>query len=454
MTTTLIVLAHPNPNSFNGSWAKATHRACKDLGHEVLWSDLVTMNFHPVESKQHYSVDQNSDGFDPLKAQETASRKHQLPDDVYNEIKKLRSADRVIFHFPMWWFAPPAILKGWFDRVFLHGEMHTIDERFDRGQFVGKKALFCVTTGATDAESSFNGKEGDIQMLLWPVAYTLRYLGFSVLRPEVVHGVHSYHEGKDRELLQERLSNVLADQANLIAEFDQRPLMNFNPDDDFDEAGSLKPDRSSYSSSRRGRLCKMKRRLITYFLCSLIFAAQAQESAFPPLTDYVLGRAEASGATISFTLQNNSPCVLDDVDLRVLHNGIYKTTDEFKLVTLLSPGETGQFIKTLTQVVNDDWNWTIDRVTLSNPTLNPACTNGGLIQLEYIDFGPPVANLPTVEERNAALAAAAANAEPVAGATTMEENSGPVTHTVERGGHALQYRAALWYDSFCYSAGQ
>ena len=245
MATTLIVLAHPEPGSFNGAWAEATRAACKALGDTVLMSDLCTMGFDAVESARHYPS--WSGGFDPLKAQEAAAETGSLPEDVARETAKLRAADRVVFHFPLWWFAPPAVLKGWFDRVLVHGALHSVEERFDTGQFRGRTALFCVTTGATEAESAFDGKEGDVRMLLWPVAYTLRYLGFSVLEPRAVHGVHGYFEGAEEEALQARLRWVLGAQKDLIARFEELPRMRFNADDDFDAEGRLKPDRRSYS---------------------------------------------------------------------------------------------------------------------------------------------------------------------------------------------------------------
>ena len=247
MTTTLIVLAHPEPRSFNAAWASATKKACKVVGDTVLQSDLVALNFQPVERASNYSHHSESARFDPLKAQEQASDLSQLPDDVRNEMDKLHLADRIIFHFPIWWFAPPAILKGWFDRVLAHGEIHSVERRFDRGKFRNKKALFCVTTGSSEAESAFNGKEGDIQMLLWPMAYALRYLGFSVAVPEIVHGVHGYHRGTRKDDLAARLAGTLNAQSELIAAFDSRPLIRFNADDDFTEAGTLKADRPSYS---------------------------------------------------------------------------------------------------------------------------------------------------------------------------------------------------------------
>ena len=242
MTTTLIVLAHPDRRSFNGAWADATAAACDAQGDAVLCSDLYGMGFDPAERAALHDWPAETP-FDPLKAQEQTT----LPPDVATEVAKIKQADRIVFHFPMWWFAPPAMLKGWCDRALAHGTLHDVDNRFDTGLMRGKKALFCVTTGSQAAESAHNGKEGDVKMLLWPLAYTLRYLGMDVLEPVTVHGVHGYHRGDRETALRARLSQVLANQSALIADFDSLPLIRFNADDDFDDDGRLKPDRPSHT---------------------------------------------------------------------------------------------------------------------------------------------------------------------------------------------------------------
>lgn len=241
--TTLVVLAHPEPRSFCGQWAEATALAAQAQGDTVLRSDL--SRFDPVERAAHYS--DPGDPFDVLKAQERASDAGTLPKDVLAEVEKLEAADRVIFHFPLWWFAPPAMLKGWFERVLLHGRTHDVDTRFDSGRFRGRKALFCVTTGADEVESGPDGKEGDTRLHLWPAAYTLRYLGFDVLEPVIVHGVHGYHQGDRQVALERRLHTALAQQAEVLRDFDQRPCLRFNADSDFDADGRLRPNAPSFS---------------------------------------------------------------------------------------------------------------------------------------------------------------------------------------------------------------
>ncbi|SOH94071.1 NAD(P)H dehydrogenase (quinone) [Monaibacterium marinum] len=246
MTTTLIVLARPGQGSFNASWAQASADASIALGHTVLWSDLDAMGFDPVERPEHYALPRT--GFDPLMAQENAAASDDFPPDVQAEITKVRAADLIILHFPIWWFAPPAILKGWTERVLAHGALHDTSQRLDTGRARDKSVAFCVSTGSRAEESGPDGKEGDVRMLLWPLAYTMRYLGMDVMRPQVVHGVHGYNRGDRLVQLQQRLGQTLAGQQALIAGFDALPRLSFNRDDEFDADGRLRADAPQHSA--------------------------------------------------------------------------------------------------------------------------------------------------------------------------------------------------------------
>lgn len=239
MRTTLVVLAHPEPASFNATWARHTAAAAQAAGDRVLRSDLCAMGFDPVEGPQHHG---GRRPFDALKAQEAGP----LPDDVAAEVRKLRAADRIVLHFPLWWFAPPAILKGWTERCLPHGHLHDVENRFDTGLLRGKSVLFCVTTGSSAAESGPDGREGETRLLLWPLAMTFRYCGAAVKVPEIVHGVHGYHRGARKAALEARLRRVLAGQRAIHDGWEARAALPFNADGDFDEERRLKPDAPSH----------------------------------------------------------------------------------------------------------------------------------------------------------------------------------------------------------------
>lgn len=86
-----------------------------------------------------------------------------------------------------------------------------------------------------------------MRLLLWPLAYTLRYCGMDVLEPVLLHGVHGYHKWTKRAVLEARLTAALADQAWVLRDLDRRPVMAFNPDSDFDAEGRLRADAPSHS---------------------------------------------------------------------------------------------------------------------------------------------------------------------------------------------------------------
>jgi len=238
--TVLVVIAHPDKNSFTQSWAAESIRSATVLGHEVLVSDLYKMKFDPIEKADHYKVTFPSDHFDVLKTQEFHSQKDSLPSEVKVELNKIKKCDLIVFHFPVWWFSPPSALKGWMERVFANGAAHDTTHRFDSGKFKGKRAQFCVTTGASKQESAFNGREADIDMLLWPTAYTLKYLGIDVLPHKIINSLHSYHSENKKNEIERNLKLELQNQIEFIAKcFTVEPLK-FNNDTDFTTDGRLK----------------------------------------------------------------------------------------------------------------------------------------------------------------------------------------------------------------------
>src|SRR3546814_16266496 len=92
-------------------------------------------------------------------------------------------ADLLVLQYPMWWHLPPAILKGWFDRVLAYGEAYTSAKRFEAGRFVGKRAMISVTVGTSRETYAHAGRGGDIDLLLWPANFWLAHCGFTLLDP-------------------------------------------------------------------------------------------------------------------------------------------------------------------------------------------------------------------------------------------------------------------------------
>jgi putative NADPH-quinone reductase len=95
-----VILAHPNPASFNHAIAQMAVRTLERLGHQVSFHDLYAQ------------------GFDPVLPAAEIHPGAPLPAWLKRHCAEVAQADGLIIVHPNWWGQPPAILKGWVDRVF------------------------------------------------------------------------------------------------------------------------------------------------------------------------------------------------------------------------------------------------------------------------------------------------------------------------------------------------
>ena len=185
----LIVLAHPEPRSFNGAMFETAVRALRASGHDVSTSDLYRMGFDPVSSRRNFTGVQDPDYLKLQLEEMHASETGGFAPEVEAEIAKMEAADLMIWQFPLWWFGLPAILKGWVDRVFAMGRTYGNGHIYETGKFRGKRALLSLTTGGPAPAYARGGFNGDLDAILRPVQRgMLNFLGFSVLAPQVTYG--------------------------------------------------------------------------------------------------------------------------------------------------------------------------------------------------------------------------------------------------------------------------
>ncbi|MGQ4516398.1 NAD(P)H-dependent oxidoreductase [Streptomyces sp. DW26H14] len=193
---TLIVHAHPEPKSLNGSLKDLAVSTLEAAGHEVRVSDLYAMKWQAAVDAADYgpaASDRLRVASDSGRAFDTGT----LAPEVRAEQEKLLWADTVIFQFPLWWYGMPAILKGWVDRVFTFHFAYGVGEhsdtkygeRFGEGTLAGRRALLSVTTGGPQAHYAARGINGPIDDLLFPIQHgILYYPGMEVLPPFVLYG--------------------------------------------------------------------------------------------------------------------------------------------------------------------------------------------------------------------------------------------------------------------------
>jgi NAD(P)H dehydrogenase (quinone) len=130
----LVVLAHPDPDSFNAALCLELCAGLVEAGHEPDVLDLC------------------GEGFDPrMGARELRRIGTGAPDPEIAALqKRVMAAQGLAFVFPMWWASPPAVLKGFVDRVLQQGfAFRLAPDGMVEGLLPHAKALVLTTTGAT-----------------------------------------------------------------------------------------------------------------------------------------------------------------------------------------------------------------------------------------------------------------------------------------------------------------
>lgn len=137
----LVLFAHPLADSLHGGLRSVILDTLAAAGHEVDLCDLYAEKFDPVlsaEARERY--------FDPARNRE----------GVESYIERLFAAEALVLCFPVWCFGPPAILKGWMDRVMIPGVSFRLDERgVMHPNLTHLKRVVAVTTYGRDRLGSW-----------------------------------------------------------------------------------------------------------------------------------------------------------------------------------------------------------------------------------------------------------------------------------------------------------
>jgi len=131
----LVIHAHPSPTSFSAALARESADALERGGAEVDLCDLY------------------AEKFDPVLPADAFARYLDAPANragVERHVERLLAADILVFVFPVWHDGPPAILKGYFDRVFLRGVVFEIVEGVFHPRLTHIRRLAAVTLYGAD----------------------------------------------------------------------------------------------------------------------------------------------------------------------------------------------------------------------------------------------------------------------------------------------------------------
>jgi len=101
-----VILGHPAPGSFNHAICATSAAALQAAGHDCRFHDLYAERFDPVMTAAELPKDA------------------VLPPEIERHCQEIGEADGIIVVHPNWWSAPPAILRGWVDRVLRAGRAY------------------------------------------------------------------------------------------------------------------------------------------------------------------------------------------------------------------------------------------------------------------------------------------------------------------------------------------
>ncbi|WP_242140214.1 NAD(P)H-dependent oxidoreductase [Sphingomonas sp. TREG-RG-20F-R18-01] len=142
----VVVLCHPDPESFNREIADTYCAAVRAVGHDVVFRDLYAIGFDPV-----------------LKTYERpALAGFQRSADVARELALIRDGDVFVLIYPIWFGSAPAMMKGYVERVLGAGVDPQAIQRHDASPLLGGKRLLSFTTSAArtlwlDAQGGVEG---------------------------------------------------------------------------------------------------------------------------------------------------------------------------------------------------------------------------------------------------------------------------------------------------------
>lgn len=136
----LVILAHPDNKSFNHAIARTCFDALADNGHTAIFHDLYQEQFNPLLPAEEFG------------------RGAVLPSDIQTHCNELSTADGIVIIHPNWWGQPPAILKGWIDRVIRPGVAYEFIEG-DKGEGVPRGLLKARSAIVFNTSNTESGRE-------------------------------------------------------------------------------------------------------------------------------------------------------------------------------------------------------------------------------------------------------------------------------------------------------
>ena len=127
----LLIHCHPRAESFSAALRDTARQALEAAGHEVECRDLYAEGFSPA-----LNAAEHRDYLDPA----------SNPPDVADHVASLQRAEALLLVYPTWWYGLPAMLKGWFDRIWAPGIAFKLGDGAIEPLLTNIKRIGVVTT--------------------------------------------------------------------------------------------------------------------------------------------------------------------------------------------------------------------------------------------------------------------------------------------------------------------
>lgn len=177
----LIIFGHPSLKSFNKEIADAYERGAK-RNHQVKTLYLAKLTFDPI-------LHASNDSAQPLEK------------DLQKAQRAISWADHLVFVYPIWWGAMPALLKGFIDRAFTTGFAYSYKTGKHEKLLVGKTASLLLTSGGATFWYYLIGR-------LMNLPVTVSVFRFCGIKPRHQKFIGSVRNAKMKERVQTLLSTV------------------------------------------------------------------------------------------------------------------------------------------------------------------------------------------------------------------------------------------------------
>lgn len=180
----LLVVAHPRPDSLTAQVAERSRRRLEAAGHQVDLLDLYAEGFDPRLT--------------PPDEPDWGNRDKVYSAEVRSHMERISAAHTLVVVFPVWWYAPPAILKGWIDRVWNYGFAYGRSQP----RLAGKRIVWIGLAQGSQADFAAIGADETIdRQLRAGVSY---YCGIENASVHLLHDAHP-DESPDPEAALRRL---------------------------------------------------------------------------------------------------------------------------------------------------------------------------------------------------------------------------------------------------------